>query len=76
MSLLRKNQFTVVLNCDFFQAEEREVGEYLVERHIISISSNGIALKEHFREDLEEILVANAAVKYLFNEDFFVWVLE
>lgn len=69
------HKLTVILDGQLFKAEEGDVCENRIQDDVITVGSDWIDLIELLYEHLEEVLVANATVKDLFNENFLIRVL-
>ena len=70
------NELAEILELQFVEAEEGEVGEDGVHGGVIAVGAGGVELEENFDENFEELLVTDAAVEDLLDEYFLVGVLE
>lgn len=75
VGLLRLDQLFEVLDLKLIQPEEGKVGEDRIHGHIVAVKGV-MQLIKHLIENLEELFVTYAPIKYLLNENFLVRVFQ
>ena len=74
--ILWQYELAEVLDCEFLKSEEAHIRKHSVKHLIISIGADRVQLVELTDEDLEEVLVPNASIEHLLDEDLLIGVLD
>ena len=75
-SILRHDELSEVLNSELFKSEEAHVREDRVKHLIVAIGADRVQLIKLLNEHFQEVLITNAAVEHLLDEDLLVGILD